>query len=49
MGAFSKVYGARKRKNTRARHFAPAARGLLRHILQQLETLKIVAKADGKK
>ena len=49
VGAFTKVYGSRKRKTTRARHFHRAAKGLLRHILQQLESLKIVAKAEGKK
>jgi ribosomal protein S19E (S16A) len=33
----------------RARHSSTAARGLLRHVLHNLEKLKIVAKADGKK
>jgi len=49
VGACTKIYGGRKRKTTRARHFHRAAKGLHRHILQQLEKLQVVATAKDKK
>jgi len=49
IGGFARMYGGRKRKTTRARHFAPASTGLHRHIVQQLEELKFVEQRKDKK
>jgi len=49
IGAFTKVYGSRRRKDCRARHFHPAAKGVLRHVLQELEKLDIVGRDKAKK
>lgn len=50
VGAMRKMFGGRnKRKGTVPEHFAKAAGGLIRHILQQLEELQIVEKSTNLK
>ncbi len=49
MGAFTKVYGGRYRRGAVTEHFSRAARGLIRHILQNLQNNDIVAVRDDKK
>merc|ERR1711998_345857 len=44
VGAFSKVYGGTPNKGTCMGHFTTASRSIIRHILKQLELLKIVEK-----
>lgn len=44
IGAFTKVYGGRRRtRGTKRNCYDRAAKGALRHILQQLENVEIVA------
>ena len=44
VGAFTKVYGGRKRRGTIPSHFCPANGGIIRKILQNLEQLNLVEK-----
>lgn len=48
VGALRRQYGGRnKRKGAVPEHFARASGGLIRHILQQLETIGFVEKHTG--
>ena len=47
VGALTKWYGGRMRRGTKTEHFHKANGGLIRHILTQLEIIKVVEK-DGK-
>ena len=49
VGAFSKVYGGSYRRGAKTCHFSKSARGLHRHILQQLQKIDIVAKKPEQK
>jgi len=49
VGAFTKVYGGAGHRGTRPTHFAKSSKGLLRHILQQLQEIDLVAKRKDKK
>lgn len=42
VGAFRRIYGGSKRNGSRPPHFCKSSGGIARHILQQLETMKIV-------
>ncbi|PIA57745.1 hypothetical protein AQUCO_00600457v1 [Aquilegia coerulea] len=42
VGGFRKIYGGRKRNGSRPPHFCKSSGGIARHILQQLENMKIV-------
>ncbi|KAL6175439.1 PREDICTED: 40S ribosomal protein S19-3 [Fragaria vesca subsp. vesca] len=42
VGAFRRIYGGSKRNGSRPPHFCKSSGGIARHILQQLEQLKIV-------
>ncbi|GBG61485.1 hypothetical protein CBR_g21828 [Chara braunii] len=44
IGAFKKVYGGRKSNGVRPHHFATSSGSIARHVLKQLEVLKIVEK-----
>eukprot|EP00898_Chlorokybus_atmophyticus_P002939 jgi/Chlat1/3646/Chrsp238S03631 len=44
VGAFRKIYGGRKNNGVMPHHFAKSSGSIARHILKQLETLKIVEK-----
>ena len=44
VGAFTKVYGGSSHKTVRTPHFHKACGGLIRHIMQQLGEIDIVAK-----
>lgn len=45
-GALARWYGGKKSHGNRPEHFKVAARGLLRHILQQLEKSDILEQAE---
>ena len=48
IGALTKWYGGRARRGTRREHYETAPGSVIRHIVQQLETLGVVeANADG--
>ena len=47
IGMLSKWYGKAYRRGTRKQHFRKSAQGHLRHILQNLESIKVV-KTSGK-
>eukprot|EP00465_Bigelowiella_longifila_P011000 CAMPEP_0185253856 /NCGR_PEP_ID=MMETSP1359-20130426/2422_1 /TAXON_ID=552665 /ORGANISM="Bigelowiella longifila, Strain CCMP242" /LENGTH=178 /DNA_ID=CAMNT_0027836285 /DNA_START=24 /DNA_END=560 /DNA_ORIENTATION=+ len=49
VGGLAKVYGGSARKGTRKCHFQRGSRGILRHILRQLDDMKIVQKKKGQK
>merc|ERR1712137_730942 len=49
VGAFTKVYGGSKRNSVRTPHFHTASKGCIRHILQRLQEIDIVAKRKDKK
>ena len=49
MGAFKKIFGGRAHRGTRPEKFATGSGSIARHILKQLEALKIVDKVDGGK
>jgi len=49
VGAFTKVYGQGQRNGASPSHFATSSKGLLRHILQQLQEIDLVAKRKDKK
>ncbi|MFS7970936.1 putative ribosomal protein S19e [Helianthus anomalus] len=42
VGGFQRVYGGRKRNGSAPPHFCKSSGGIIRHILQQLETMKII-------
>ncbi|CAI9737776.1 ribosomal S19 [Octopus vulgaris] len=44
VGAFTKIYGGRKRNGTVPSHFCPASASIARRVLQALENLKLVEK-----
>ena len=46
VGALAHWYGEAKSTKSRPEHFRPAARGLIRHILIQLERAGLVEKCD---
>lgn len=48
VGAFTKVYGGSQNNGSAPAHFAYAAKGVHRHILQQLAQLDIVEKRKDK-
>ena len=47
VGAFKKVFGGRVHRGTRPEHFGKASGSIARHILKELESLKIVEKVPG--
>lgn len=50
VGTFARQYGGRnKRKGAVPEHFAKASRGLIRHILKQLEDIDVVSKSTQTK
>ena len=49
VGAFQKIYGGAKSNGSRRPHFAKAAAGLHRNILQALTEIDLVAKKKDKK
>jgi len=49
VGAFAKIYGGSVNNGSRPAYFSKAARGLHRHILQQLQTISLVSKKKDKK
>lgn len=49
LGAFATIYGAQQRRLNNRPHHAKASRGLVRHILQQLEGADLVGKKDNAK
>ncbi|KAK1306485.1 40S ribosomal protein S19-1 [Acorus calamus] len=44
VGGFQKIYGGRKRNGSRPPHFCKSSGSIARHILSQLETMKIIEK-----
>ncbi|KAL7602792.1 hypothetical protein Lser_V15G20302 [Lactuca serriola] len=42
VGALQRIYGGRKRNGSAPPHFCKSSGGIARHILQQLETMKII-------
>ena len=42
VGAFRRIYGGSKRNGSRPPHFCKSSGAIARHILQQLQTMKIV-------
>ena len=46
VGTFSKVYGSRQRNGTSPAHFRRASRKVIRHCLQELERLGVVARSE---
>ncbi|KAI3835081.1 hypothetical protein MKW98_017578 [Papaver atlanticum] len=42
VGGFKKIYGGRKRNGSRPPHFCKSSGSIARHILQQLQDMKIV-------
>ncbi|CEO96540.1 40S ribosomal protein S19 [Plasmodiophora brassicae] len=49
VGGLQKVYGGADRRGVRRNKFALAAKGIIRNILQQLESCEIVQKDETKK
>ena len=49
MGAFKKIFGGRKSRGTIKEKFSTGSGSIARHILKQLEALKIVEKVPGGK
>merc|ERR1711966_267981 len=48
VGAYCKVYGSSSHKTVKTPHFHKAASGVIRHVLQQLGEIDIVAKKADK-
>lgn len=46
VGALKKVYGSAGRRGVHRQHHAKASGGIIRHILQQLETMQVVEKCE---
>ena len=42
VGAFRRIYGGSKRNGSRPPHFCKSSGSIARHILQQLQTMKII-------
>lgn len=49
VGAFQRLYGGKKSNGSRRPHFAKAASGVHRHILQQLQEIDLVSTKKDKK
>jgi hypothetical protein len=49
VGMLSRVYGGGRRNGVRPKHFQRSSRGLLRHILHQLESSGIVEKMEERR
>eukprot|EP00178_Gracilaria_changii_P012671 TRINITY_DN35815_c0_g1_i1.p1 TRINITY_DN35815_c0_g1~~TRINITY_DN35815_c0_g1_i1.p1 ORF type:complete len:177 (+),score=33.50 TRINITY_DN35815_c0_g1_i1:68-532(+) len=49
VGALQIAYGGRNTNGVQRPHFSKAAKGVIRHALQQLEKLKFVGQRDGRK
>jgi small subunit ribosomal protein S19e len=49
VGEFARIYGGLKSNGARRPHYTTAATGVIRHILQQLQELDLVAKKKDKK
>lgn len=49
VGEFARIYGGLKSNGARRPHYAIAATGVIRHILQQLQELDLVAKKKERK
>jgi len=49
VGAFKKIFGGRNHRGTRPEKFGTGSGSIARHILKQLEALKIVEKVPDKK
>ena len=47
VGALAHWYGEAKSTKSRPEHFRPAARGLIRHILKQLEKNGLVEESEA--
>eukprot|EP00903_Cladosiphon_okamuranus_P012154 g11402.t1 len=47
VGGLSKAFGTKARRGTMTNTHKPAATGIIRHVLQQLEALKVVEKMDN--
>merc|ERR1719201_1713018 len=46
VGGFKKRFGSKYRRGTRAMHHRNASGGHIRHMLQQLEAIKVISKSD---
>ncbi|CAM9320008.1 unnamed protein product [Chrysoparadoxa australica] len=46
VGGLSKAFGSKHRRGTRTNTHAQANTGIIRHVLQQLETMNVVKKDD---
>lgn len=49
VGEFARIYGGLKSNGARRPHYTTAATGVIRHILQQLQELDLVAKKKDRK
>ena len=49
VGAFKRIFGGRKMRGTAPEHFATGSGSIARHILKELETLKIIEKVPNGK
>ena len=49
VGAFKRIFGGRKMRGTRPEHFMTGSGSIARHILKELESLKIVEKVPNSK
>ncbi|CAB1119154.1 unnamed protein product [Ectocarpus sp. CCAP 1310/34] len=47
VGGLSKAFGTKARRGTMTNTHKPAATGIIRHVLQQLEALKVVEKMEN--
>uniref|UniRef100_A0A8D1BJT9 40S ribosomal protein S19 n=1 Tax=Sus scrofa TaxID=9823 RepID=A0A8D1BJT9_PIG len=47
VGGLSKAFGTKARRGTMTNTHRPASTGIIRHVLQQLESLKVVEKMDN--
>lgn len=47
VGGLSKAFGSKARRGTKTNTHKPAATGIIRHVLQQLETLKVRTHPEG--
>ena len=49
VGAFKRIFGGRKMRGTAPEHFGTGSGSIARHILKELETLKIIEKVPNAK
>ena len=49
VGGLTKVYGSGYRRGVKPSHFQQASSGLIRHMLQQLEEIDLIAKKKDRK